>query len=128
MKEFQHKRKIKRVLYSKAVIVLLGLVAILLLKPVWNVYQKKVESKNNNQTVEKELGALQDRQAVLASQVTTLTSQAGTEEEIRSKFNVAKEGEKMVIIVDRDLSEPPVVPSEDQGFFKKMWNSFVSLF
>ncbi len=127
MREFQHKRKVKKILYSWPVCLLLLVVVVLLIKPVWNVYWKKVESEKNIETVNQELVALKDREVQLSSQMNALNSDTGTEQEIRSKFNVAKEGEKMVIMVDQDKPEAmPVL--KNQGFFQTIWNSFVKFF
>ena len=47
-----------------------------------------------------ELATAKAREAVLKNQVDTLQTQQGVDDEIRSKFNVSKAGEKVAMIVN----------------------------
>lgn len=64
---------------------------------------------------------LQDQD--LKSKIERLNTTSGVEEEIRSKFNVVKESEKMVVVVE-DQNSSVSTTSSMVGFWQKIWNFF----
>ena len=102
MREFQDKKRVRKFLYSKGVVAVLAVFVLILAHATWGVYQKEQESQTAAAASESELGKLQDRQAVLQSEIARLKTDEGVEEEIRSKFSVAKPGEDLIIIVNPD--------------------------
>jgi len=100
MFDFHEKRKIRSMLYSKPVIALLFLATGLLLMSAYNRYEAAAETKHRLDTRQAELNALSDRAEVLEAKVRYLEDERGVEEELRSRFDVAKEGEEVVVIVD----------------------------
>lgn len=77
-----------------AVLVLMSLAA-------FNIYKKYRESSENRKRAQGELESLEQRNRELSSRIERLKTERGLEEEIRKKFNVAKEGEGVVIIVPK---------------------------
>jgi cell division protein FtsB len=53
---------------------------------------------------EREVAELEARQAVLKEQVEYITSERGIEAEMRRQFDIAREGEQVVIILDEPVS------------------------
>ena len=106
MKDFKRKRKIRKLLYSKGVIAALLVLLVLLGKATWSVYSKEKESRRNLGRVENELAALQAREKSLRSDIEYLQTPEGVETEIREQFQVAKPGERMVVLVDEHKGEP----------------------
>lgn len=100
MFDFHEKRKIRNVLYSKLVLVLLVLVVGLLLYSVFGVFQKERETVVNKTERTKVLSELKERERLLDEEINRLSTERGVEGEIRSKFDVAREGERVVIIID----------------------------
>lgn len=100
MFDFHEKRKIRRIIFSKTVIGVLFALTILLSFSVFERYiiaremQKKLDDKYA------ELNALTLRAQTLEKKVTYLSDERGVEEELRSRFDVAKEGEQVVILID----------------------------
>lgn len=125
MKEFQEKRKIKKRVYSKFTILALLIVVILLARGTWGVYKKEKDSRIEMQRVQGELQVLKDRKENLAIGIDRLKTDTGVEEEIRNKFQVAKQGEGVIVIVDK---APTVVPTDDTNILKKIWNSVTGVF
>jgi len=125
MKEFQERRKIKRKIYSKTSLVILLILIILLARSTWSIYQKEKESKQNIVIANNEVAELQSRHDLLQSQVELLKTPTGQEEAIRQKYQVAKDGEDMVVIID-STSTPTssVVNTNGSGF----WSGFMNLF
>jgi len=97
--DFRKKRQFKRMLYSTGVLVLLGIVVFFLGRATWDVYQKAKLTSENRQEALNELTRLQKQEATLKAELERLQTDRGIEEELRSKFNVAKEGEQVITIV-----------------------------
>jgi cell division protein FtsB len=126
MREFQDRQKNRRRLYSKTTIAILVILLILMARSTWNIYQKEQESQQNKLEANKELAVVQARHDLLQSQINRLQTPAGQEEEIRQKYQVAKPGEDMVVIIDSTTTSTstPV----QQGVFSGLWSTFVGLF
>ena len=74
---------------------------------------------------EEDLNALKARAEVLEGDIEHLQSDRGLEEELRSRFDVAKEGEQVIIIVeDYDDTQARTVPRtrerQEDSFFEKL--------
>ncbi len=134
MFDFHEKRKIKSVLYSKPVIGFIFGVTILLIISAYNRYVVAEEIKERLETRKTELRELETRAQLLESKVKYLEDKRGVEEELRNRFDVAKEGEHVVILIekkdkDHATSVPEIVGpdslrnEEDASFFSflKFW-------
>ena len=121
MLEFQEKRKLRQFMYSKPVLIGLLLVIAVVGKSTWSVYQKARESAANLQEAQKQLQVVADRQSALQAQVERLSTKRGIEEEVRSKFQVAKKGEEVAVIVSvtPEASGTPAV-EEQPGFWARV--------
>ncbi len=106
MREFQQKQIFKEKLYSKTTVFILLVLALLLAKGVVNIYIKERESRKNKEEAELELANMQNRAEELKQASERLKTPVGIEQEIRSKFGVAKEGEKVILIVEEEESAP----------------------
>lgn len=132
MFDFHEKRKIKSIIYSKVSIGILLILSIPLSISVFERFSVEREMAGKREAKEAELESLKERAAVLKSKVEHLENDRGIEEELRSRFDVAKEGEQVVIILDdetdvkdlEDLSTPPGENTEDEPSvwaFLKFW-------
>jgi cytoskeletal protein RodZ len=126
MREFQDKRKVRRVLYSKTVLVVLFILIVLLFRGTWNVYVKAKESKHQSEISKQELATVQARHNFLNKEIEHLDTAIGKEDEIRQNFQVAKEGEEIAVIVEATSTVNTEV--EEQGALKKVWNKFIHIF
>lgn len=101
MFDFHEKRKIRRIIYSKPVIGVLFLGAGLMSISVYNRYEvaKEMEKKLEDRRIE--LSELHMRAESIEAKVKYLKDERGVEEELRNRFDVAKEGEQVVILVDK---------------------------
>lgn len=100
MLDFQQKRKMRSLAYHKVTVVILGLLALLVLRSVWVVYNKQKESQELLIIAENKVKELEARDSVLKAKIANIKSERGLEEEIRAKFNVAKVGENVVIMTE----------------------------
>ncbi len=115
-----------RKLYSKPVLAALVVAILILAKGTWGVYQKEIESRKNVAMVEKELVELEKRRDLLQVETSKLNTEEGVEEAIRRKYQVSKDGESVLVVVDKPL--PAAVNDDGDGFFSKMWHSVSGIF
>lgn len=123
MLDFQQKRKVRSLLYSKITIVILGLVVLLFMHSTWSVYNKKVNSEETRIATEQRVMELRNRDNDLQNKIARLDTDSGIEAEIRSKFSVAKEDEVVVVIVAEE-GEKSTSTIEKTGFWQKMRSWF----
>ncbi len=100
MSRLKSKNKIKRVVYSWPVLIVLLILVLLTAKGVWGVYKSREISYNNKITSEEEYNELQDRSSSMISEIEMLETEKGIETEIRDKFRVVKEGEQLAVIIN----------------------------
>lgn len=62
------------------------------------MYEKSKEANARRDKATAELAALQEREGQLSGDIARLGSERGQEEEIRNRFMVAKDGEKVIIV------------------------------
>ena len=112
MFDFHEKRKIRRIVYSKTVFVLLVCLAVFLSTAVYHRYVVATDTKEKLEERRVDLEALQLRAEVLNTKVEYLENERGIEEELRNRFDVAKEGEQVVVIIDDRENREPTATSE----------------
>lgn len=130
MKELRRKRTIQRLLYSWITITLLALIVLFAASAVWGVYQKYRESRLNRIHAEEELTHLKERQQNIKEDIRRLGTEKGVEQEIREKFGLSKEGEKVIVIVDPEQQRQNKSQRAAVGgdFFDVIWRAFKSIF
>src|SRR3989338_2688583 len=100
MLDIRERTRLRRFLYAKPTIIALVLVVVLLFRGVWGVYQKSAEAVAKRDKATAELADLAAREKELHEGIARLSTGEGVEAEIRDRFMVAKEGEKVMLIVD----------------------------
>jgi cell division protein FtsB len=122
MQDFKRKKMVKNILFSYATIFVLGIFIALMSMSVFERFTVEREMSMRRVEAEKELKELKLRAAALESQVEYLEDDRGMEAEIRGRFDVVKDGEQVVIILDDEEVEKiepvtgPVV--EDEPWYK----------
>lgn len=122
MLDFQQKRKVRSWMYNRLTIALLFVTFVFVAHSTWVVYRKKVESEEMMSVSLKNVETLRSRSADLQKKIDRLATAQGVEEEVRSKFSVAKEDENMVIIIQDEVSTSTKVQK------RTFWSRFVALF
>lgn len=123
MLDIQQKRKFRNIIYHKVTLWILFVLVILALHSTWKVYLKKRESVAMREVSMGRLSELEVRNNELESKINKLNTASGVEEEIRSKFSVAKSDENMVIIV-REEDTSATTSAKETGFWSKIWSIF----
>ena len=91
--------------YTRLVLAFLVLLCILMAMSVFNRFTIERDMAARRATVEAELSELKDRQATLEAKVEYLREERGVEAEIRKHFDVAKEGEQVVVLLEDERQE-----------------------
>ncbi len=118
-RKIQRTSLFRKLLSSPVFCVILIIINVMLIKSVWGLYNKAQASTTAKETSEKELKSLLDRKAFVESEIDRLKTPEGMEGEIRRKFNVARPGEEMVIVVNEiQVPETPI----KETFFQNMIN------
>lgn len=121
MREFQERRRLKEFLHSRYAIGFLALVIILLLNAVWGISGKYAKSKAIAERAQADLNTLKEREASLNRSIEALSTEEGKERELRDRFGVVKEGEKMIILVEEQVkTEAPA--AQKKSWWARLWD------
>ena len=124
MFDYQQKKKIRKVIYSKITLAVLFVAIIILAKANYSIYKKEVLSNENYNIVKNDFDSLKERKVVLESEIKRLKTSEGVEEEIRSKFDVSKPGEIVVNVIDNSSST--LIENKNKGV--NLWQKITNLF
>lgn len=129
MREFQEKRKLKKIIYSGWLLIILGIILLALIFSTVKVYKKSQISAQKSAEIKEEIAKLEKRNAELTAEAARLESESGKEGEIRKRFDVAKPGEKILVIVDKNSEDVKINGADNKtGFFYRIWQWTKSLF
>ena len=124
MTDFQQKRKFRKIAYSRITIIAIFILVFFLSRSTYNIFKKERASSTSYSEIKNEYDGLKDRQSMLNSAISRLKTNIGIEEEIRSKFSVAKPGETVVVVIDGGNASSSTTDSNGGGF----WQRIVDLF
>lgn len=110
-------------LYSKGVLLVLLFLLVLVGKATFGLYAKERDSRKNLERAEAELSDLKLREDRLRADIIRLQTAEGIEAEIRGQFQVAKPGEKMVVLVE-DQKSTPEQKVEERSLVGKFFDLF----
>jgi len=122
MLDFQQKRKLRGVLYSRVTLVILAIFVLISLRASWTAHSKLRESEDLRDNVKQRVNTLSARDLELRNQMDRLQTPQGIEAEIRSKFSVSKGNESVVVIVED--SSTTTEKNQRKGF----WTTFFDFF
>ena len=123
MTNFQEKNRWRRVMYSKVTIIILLVVLVFLINSVFTIYSKYEKSREGSDLARQELENLKERQITLQNKISSLRQASGVEAEIRDKFAVTKEGEKVIVLVEDKVEAKQNVEVTE----KTWWQKFLDL-
>ncbi len=106
----------KEFLYSKPMIIFLVLLALLLVTSVFERFGIERQMAQRRMESEEELQLQKQRRLELEQRVEYLEGQRGIEEELRKNFDVAKEGEQIIILVGDDENPIEKQQKEDSVY------------
>lgn len=109
MATFRERRDPLRLMWRRVIAVLLLLLVALALRGAWGVYEKSKDARVLKTEAQAKLVELQKRELELRADIADLRSDRGVEAELRERYDLAAEGEGVVVIID-----PPATPAEPQ--------------
>jgi len=121
------KKKKNNFLYSLPVVIVLFFLIVVSGRATMSAFEKYSDSRGKRLEAERELSEIDARYDDLQKKVDYLETDKGVEDAIRTKFNVAKDGEKVFVIVDNSKSSS-TKSVENKGFFSNIWNWALDLF
>ncbi len=116
------KPKQQKVVLIRVLSALVLLCCLLLVVSVFKRYQIERQMAERRAVLETEKEMLVERKVQLQEEVDYLLDERSVEAEIRRSFDVAKEGEQVVVILDN--SEPEIVQDEVMVASKAPWYMF----
>jgi cell division protein FtsB len=102
---------------------MLGLVILVIVAvgAVWGVYKKERESRILRTQAEAELADLRLREERLKEDIEKLQTDRGLEERLRDQYEVAKKGERLLIIVEPATPAPTRATSSVLQWFRDVF-------
>jgi cell division protein FtsB len=121
MLDFECKIKKKKRLYSLPVIVLSCLVFAFLVKANISMYAGYKMSNDRREQIENQFQELSERKGEIETDINHLDSKVGIEEELRSRKNLAKADEKVLILLEeKEKTDTQTDENARQGFWQKI--------
>ena len=126
MINLQERRYRRHILQSPFLAVFLLVITLLLTKSVYSIYKKNQVANINRMESQRKLDLLVEKEKRLQAEIAKLNTTRGIEEELRSKFQVTKEGEEVLVVVD----DPAVIDNLDQVSVEGagLWSKFIKIF
>ena len=117
----------QQTLFANIVSTVLVLLCLLLAFSVYDRYQIERDMESRRVQTENELMELQARKEALEEKVEYLRQDRGVEAEMRKHFDVAREGEQVVVLIDKGRPENSVATTtaEEES---KTWSFWSWLF
>ncbi len=111
--------------HSPFVLLLLFLFLSFFIYSVINLIDREIDTSKKKEAILEEIEELKQKEQILNSNILKLKTEEGVEEIIREKYQVAKEGEKVIIIVDNDRDVNKKYQEETRHSF---WRWFCDIF
>ncbi len=119
-----NKKKNNNFLYSPFILFVLFCFLILFIYNMVGLVKKERETTKKRDLMLSNIETLRNREKVLNSEIEKLKTEEGVEEIIRDKYQVVKEGEKMVVIVDENKEVITLVEKDMKHGFVNWFKSF----
>jgi len=127
MKEYQQRHTLKKLLYSKLSILILGIICLLMLRSVVELYGKYAKVAELKSQSEKERISLEQKLNKSQEKTDALYTDRGVEEYVRRTYPVVKQGEGVIVVYE--ASSSPVVPErKDVSVIERIRMFFGTLF
>lgn len=122
MFDFHQKRRMRTVFASRVTQGILLLVAFFVLLSAYNRYLIAREMADRREAVESEIAALEARRESMEAEVKYLSNERGIEAEMRRQFDIARDGEQVVIILEDETAA--TAPTQTATTTKRAWYKF----
>lgn len=124
MFDFHQKRKLRTVLGSRVTQVIILVVAFFILLSAYDRFLIAQEMAQRRAAVESEIATLEERRGILETEVQYLSNERGIESEMRRQFDIAREGEQVVIILEDESvveNEATTTATQKERAWYRFW-------
>ncbi|MEX2368945.1 MAG: septum formation initiator family protein [Candidatus Paceibacterota bacterium] len=115
-------KKYQRVVFSLPFLILATGLVILVSISAFKMYQTSRDTQETVDQLKEERDEMSIRQKQLLNTTANLSTQRGIEEEIREKFSVVKEGERVIVLVD-DPDSNATSTAVDESWWRSLLDS-----
>lgn len=115
--DLHERRKLKRYLFSHITLAVLLILVVMLGWSVWGIAKKERETREKREELANERDVLIRRGEELGEAISGLKTAQGVEAELRQRFEVGAPGEKMIVIVDPEISSGETFTPKEKGFW-----------
>ncbi len=131
LSDFQERKESDKILFSYPSILLVSTLAILIIFGTAKIFRSYLALRKEIRAIRAEISALEQDKIKYESRLSQFKTEAGLEKEARSRFNLKKPGEEVVIFTDGE-AEAQLGGVRDKlaslaGFFKQ-WLTFFNLY
>ncbi|MEX2514765.1 MAG: hypothetical protein WD335_01380 [Candidatus Paceibacterota bacterium] len=114
--------KLQRVIYSIPFLIFLTVMVVLVVMAAWNMYQTSYGTEQRLERLRAEHQELQQREEIVSNDALNVSTERGLEAEIREKFSVAAEGERVIVLVD-DKDQPATTTEPEASWWQRTLSS-----
>ena len=114
MLQFYQQQSWRGLLRSPLALIILGILCLFMARIVYERYSIASEMATREAESKAELQTLEERRSKLKEKVEYLSNDRGIEAEMRRNFDVARDGEQVVIILDKKEEESKIEPLDVQ--------------
>ncbi len=100
MDRFDRRRQFRAIMNSKITLFVLIFLLFIAGRSTWALYGKNQEAAMKKDFFFRENEGIKDRQEFLKKEIHNLKTDEGVEEILRQKFNIKKEGEEVLVVID----------------------------
>jgi len=121
MQELQKKQRVRRIIYSLPLLIVLFIITFFLAKGAIGVMNKERESSRISKDLEEKAKIFSLREQELEEDIARIQTEEGIKDEIKERFSVIQEGEHVAVIVDERNSSSSTDDST-LPWYRKFWN------
>lgn len=104
MLSFHQKRRLRKIYASRGMHIVLGVLCLAVASSAYGRYAIARDMAEKRVEAEARVAELEARREALAAQVEYITNERGIEAEMRRQFDIAREGEQVVIILEGETA------------------------
>ena len=127
MREYQQRNILRKLMYSKFTLLIVGLLCILMLRSVMELYGKYQKVSDLKDQSEKERISLEQKVDKARTKEEALQTDRGVEEYVRRTYPVVKEGEGVIVVYDASTS-PVITVRKEMSFGERIQLMLASYF
>jgi len=114
------KRKVGKVIHARWFVLLVGALAVFLCVAAWRASAAMFRAEARYDEVMQKRDALVEREAHVQGMLDELEDPRGVEAALRERYEVAKEGEVVLVLSDNEEVEENESEQQEKGLWEKM--------